>query len=38
MKNNEFTKELKRKGIILVPIEKNLVDEIWEDKPQRPSN
>jgi len=29
-------KKLKSDGHVLVPIEKNLVDAIWDDRPPRP--
>ncbi|GFT79731.1 xaa-Pro aminopeptidase 1 [Trichonephila clavipes] len=35
---NTLFKELKIKGHSLVPVEKNLVDVIWENKPVRPLN
>lgn len=31
-------KKLTSEGHALVPVEKNLVDAIWEDKPARPVN
>jgi len=31
-------KKLTSEGHALVPVEKNLVDAIWEDKPPRPVN
>lgn len=35
---NPIQKGLKRYGCDLVPIEKNLIDEIWEDQPDLPNN
>ncbi|GAA5939086.1 aminopeptidase P family protein [Sporobolomyces koalae] len=33
---NSLLPQLERRGIALVPIEQNLVDEIWTDQPARP--
>jgi len=33
---NSLLPSLEQRGISLVPIENNLVDEIWEDQPERP--
>lgn len=35
---NPLSKTLKSSGHILVPVERNIVDIIWEDKPAPPSN